>query len=306
MHTHICGTLEAYAAFSATQAAAGAAQRQAEADAIGPGDSFPVAGFCEVCGAPADFLVDYQYGGDAEARQPNWRERLICPGCNLNNRARAAVGIILRLSGAPDTVYLTEQASPLLDYVRRQRPAAFGSEYLRDGTAPGKTNAEGVRHEDVTALSLADNAVGLIGTFDVLEHVPDYRRALREFLRCLKPGGHVVISVPFHLGQAETVARAEMRADGSIEHRLPAIYHGDPLDPQGILCFHDFGWDFLGFMRSIGFADAHMRFYWSRDFGYLGGWQSLIVAGKPASAAANGGIRSVWRRLVGRAATPPD
>ena len=65
----------------------------------------------------------------------------------------------------------------------------MGSEFLRDGTRPGELNAVGVRHEDVTRLTFPDMSFDHIGTFDVLEHVPDYRLALKNLFRCLRPGG---------------------------------------------------------------------------------------------------------------------
>ena len=50
-----------------------------------------------------------------------------------------------------------------------------------------------VRNEDVTQLTFSDNYFDTVLCFDVLEHVPDYRAALKEFYRALKPGGKVYI-----------------------------------------------------------------------------------------------------------------
>lgn len=49
---------------------------------------------------------------------------------------------------------------------------------------------------DGAHLPLADAAVDLITSFEVLEHVPDESAALREVRRVLKPGGEIVFSVP--------------------------------------------------------------------------------------------------------------
>ena len=56
---------------------------------------------------------------------------------------------------------------------------------------------EQVQFEDVTRLSFADASRDLVVSFDVLEHVPDYRQALREFARVLAPGGALVLTAPF-------------------------------------------------------------------------------------------------------------
>lgn len=60
-----------------------------------------------------------------------------------------------------------------------------------------------LRREDVTRpLRLAGGSLDGVVSLDVLEHVPDYRAALREFSRVLKPGGVLVLTVPFHEGNA--------------------------------------------------------------------------------------------------------
>ncbi len=45
-------------------------------------------------------------------------------------------------------------------------------------------------------IPLADGAADIVTSFTVLEHVPDERAALAEMHRVLKPGGHLIISVP--------------------------------------------------------------------------------------------------------------
>jgi SAM-dependent methyltransferase len=49
---------------------------------------------------------------------------------------------------------------------------------------------------DVTAMQFADASFDAIYCSHVLEHVPDDRRALREFYRVLKPGGWAILLVP--------------------------------------------------------------------------------------------------------------
>ena len=42
------------------------------------------------------------------------------------------------------------------------------------------------------------NALDLIGVFDVLEHIPEDERVLAEVYRMLRPGGHLIVTVPQH------------------------------------------------------------------------------------------------------------
>jgi SAM-dependent methyltransferase len=50
---------------------------------------------------------------------------------------------------------------------------------------------------DVQALPFRAGAFDAIKATEVLEHVPDVARALAECRRVLRPGGHLVITVPF-------------------------------------------------------------------------------------------------------------
>jgi hypothetical protein len=104
---------------------------------------FTVPGYCAGCDRDALFLVDYLYRftGSDERRIPNWRERLVCPHCHLNNRMRAAAGFLLSVSKPDNAVYLTEFVTPFFRVIVSKRERTIGSEYLRDGTARGATNA---------------------------------------------------------------------------------------------------------------------------------------------------------------------
>ena len=119
----------------------------------------------------------------------------------------------------------------------------------------------------MTRLTFADETFDAILSFDVLEHVPAYDEALRECWRCLKQGGAFLLSVPFVLRSPRNRLRARLLPDGRVEHLLAPEYHGDPINPEGVLCFNDFGWEFLDELRSCGFQDAAGYFFWSRELG---------------------------------------
>jgi hypothetical protein len=258
------------------------ARRGALEAALVPGRRpFTVGGHCYTCGRRSRFIVDFRFAPD-QARVPNWRECLVCWRCRMNNRTRAAVHLfeqVLR-PGLDDPIYVTEQCSRLYRWLHRHYRRVTGSEYLGHSLAPGASKGPGLRHESVTRLSFADGSFSHILSFDVLEHVPDHRRALAECLRCLKPGGTLLFSVPFRRDRAENLERARVHANGQIEHVLPAEYHGDPMNPAGCLCFRHFGWELLGEMREAGFARASACMYWSAEFGYLGGEQIAFVGFK--------------------------
>jgi Methyltransferase domain len=234
-------------------------------------------GYCIACGRPRRFWTVALTPGLDPSVVPNWREGMNCRGCRLNSRMRASIHLLLwALRPEPRCrIYLTEQITALYRWVKLRFPDAVGSEYLRDGTERGSNSRYGIRHEDLTALSFADESFDVIISLEVMEHIPDFRKAFSECARVLKLGGRMLLSVPFHQG-TEHLLRARVRDDGSIEHLLPPENHGDPLDPCGCLCFHHFGWDVIDFLKADGFRQATAYSIWSHQLGYLAGEGDLI------------------------------
>ena len=79
----------------------------------------------------------------------------------------------------------------------------------------------------------------------------------------------MLLSVPFDMNSEKTIIRAVVEKDGSIRHLLPAEYHGDPVNSEGILCFQHFGWEMLDNLLKVGFSDAFALIFWSIEFGYF-------------------------------------
>lgn len=279
LNTLFCRNHDEYEAAYTTHLPA-AARMAAFERSLAVEETFELPGYCLVCDKPTRFRADFLYHSVVDGvRVPNWRERLECSHCGLNSRMRAAMHF-LKQATKGGTIYLTEQATNFFTMAHRFMPNVVGSEYLSDGTIPGQTNAKGIRCEDMTRLTFPDRSFDVIASYDVLEHVPDYRAALAECWRCLKPGGVLNVTVPFLLGSPQTVTRAVIAADGSITHLQPPEYHGDPLSKTGVLAFYNFGWDLLADMEAAGFGDVGLTFYWSYLFGHIGGWQFIITARK--------------------------
>lgn len=248
-------------------------------------EPFGYRGYCHNCRTMVDLEVDFQHAYPiAGVLTPNWRERLECPRCRLNNRMRA-VQHLFDLQCRPQeraSIYITEQTTPLYRAIKSNHPHTKGSEYLGDTIDHGR-QINGIRHESLTNLSFKSNRFQHIICCDVLEHIPNYKQALSECNRCLKPGGTLLLTVPFSAASATTIVRAQRLANGAIEHLLPPEYHGDPINPKGCLCFYHFGWDILDHLRQAGFDRPHAQLVWSKRHGYLGDDQFVFIARKHES-----------------------
>lgn len=251
-------------------------------------NSFEIDRFCLCCHETMPMLVDTQSGGSVApdgTLKPNWRERLVCRQCSLNNRQRLIAKLIQQAGSnhARPVLYLMEQVTPIFNWARQlDTMEVHGSEYLGFQYSGG-TVVNGVRHEDVMDLSFPDASFDLIVSNDVMEHIPDPARALRECCRVLKPGGTVLATFPFHVHLTTTVVRA--RAAGTdVEFLMPPQYHGNPVSPEGSLVFHDFGWDVFESARAAGFDSAQCEAYGSDVFGHLGTGLLVFRMGKSARA----------------------
>lgn len=221
----------------------------------------------------------------------NWREAGQCCVCQSISRVRLAAEWIVRAAQnyREPRIYITEQRTPLYKTLRKIFPNIIGSEYVPDTWTRLKAVAKivtftadisaRIRHENVCQLAFPDDSLDLIGSFDVLEHVPDYDQALLEFFRVLNVGGQLLLTAPFLIASTTTLVRSRIE-NGEVMHLEPAEYHGNPTKPRnGMLCYYHFGWDLLGSLRAAGFRSVAMLDAWGQTTALFGD-QIAIVATK--------------------------
>jgi SAM-dependent methyltransferase len=67
-------------------------------------------------------------------------------------------------------------------------------EYIKADLSPSNPD---IRKIDATAIPFPDSSFDFLIANHILEHILDYRKALAEFFRVLKPGGFAVLQTPY-------------------------------------------------------------------------------------------------------------
>lgn len=238
-------------------------------------------GYCAVCKARRTFRI----GSELWSPQKGYifRESYSCSGCTLNARMRAFIQFLddhgLTLEGK--RIYITEKLTPLYRFLQARYPQIEGSEYF-SGFPKGSTHL-GVQVEDVMDLTYESASFDNVFSFDVMEHVPDYRKAFGEIFRVLRPGGDFIATFPFDLDLEMSYPRARMGQNGQIIHLKEAEFHGNPVGEPS-LCFTEFGWDLLDVLREVGFRRISVALYSGLAFGYDGREQPIFRMSRPGGA----------------------
>lgn len=83
-----------------------------------------------------------------------------------------------------DSIDLTPERIVTLERMKSEQPKLMNNIHLQVGS--------------VTNLPFADNSYDLVICSEVIEHVADHAQAAKELLRVAKPGGTLIISVPYN------------------------------------------------------------------------------------------------------------
>jgi SAM-dependent methyltransferase len=231
-----------------------------------------MAGICDICVKQTTFSTTPQKApdGDHFAFRASWWNGMLCE-CGITTICRSVFRALLDGGSLHDRIYHVGQYSEFLRWLTARMPNLTATQY-EAGRRPGELEY-GVRYEDLTGLSFADGEFDCIICMEILEHIPDYKAALREMARVLRPGGRALMTFPWLGGDyVDHLIRAEVRPDGSINHILPPEYHGDPARGEGILSFRAVGWKILDEIRNAGFSAASANFV----FGPLHGYATLL------------------------------
>lgn len=220
---------------------------------------------CPVCGSIAS----------VRRVEENLRESCRCSRCGATNRQRQLAYVACRAATAMTgvrigtlpvlaahgglAVFNTEAQGAVHDRLRGM-PGYVCSEYFGDEHEPG-TFVNGVRHEDLQALSLDDGSIDLVLSSDVFEHIPEPYEAHAEVHRILRAGGRHVFTVPFYQTEFLDEPRTDKDDAGNLVHLMEPVYHGDPIREEGALVHTIFALEMLVELRKIGFRPNMYHLY---------------------------------------------
>ncbi|HUI66278.1 MAG TPA: class I SAM-dependent methyltransferase [Bacteroidota bacterium] len=227
-------------------------------------------GQCNICGWKGEFLPP-----DAS------REGVLCGNCASTSRLRAVVYWLSRVTGN-DGLALHEwpprrSFAILESSARGAYPVMLSDkfDYYATEFDPEKiaSGADRRHYADFQKLHFAGESFDVVIASDVFEHVRDDRAGYAEILRTLKPGGTLILTVPYAHEQKETIRRVDTSGEKDTMLLEPE-YHGGG---GHTLTYRNYGRDLLSLLQQTGFSVLHSRC----DIPSLGITpQSVIIAQK--------------------------
>ncbi|WP_051173152.1 class I SAM-dependent methyltransferase [Thermodesulfobacterium hveragerdense] len=235
---------------------------------------------CPICERRVKFISTDDYY--------SCRDVLFSPDCPLNRcvtRERAVAYVLFR--EIPKQKLFEEKI------IYEQSPALRGlslllkkhaKHYHACGYYPDRNFGEyvnGLRNENLEELTLPDESVDVWIHLDVLEHVFDPIRAIREIYRTLKKGGICIFTTPTQPGLLESKQVALKMPDGTVKIIGNPEYHGNPQNPkQGSLVTWKYGYDLPYLIQSATGFDVEVFRFQSFEIAVCGLYTEVYLCRK--------------------------
>lgn len=231
-------------------------------------------GRCMTCSGQVRFI----------ARAPYLRDSYQCSACGSIPRERALMAVID--SWYPRWRELAIHESSPSSRGASRRLADECAHYVASQYFPGRTPGsvvDGVRCENLEALSFPDASIDLHVTQDVMEHVFDPAQVFREIARTLKPGGAHVFTAPLWKKHEASTRRARLDADSKLVHLDTPVYHGNPVSDEGSLVTVDWGYDICRHIFEASGLFTHIIHIDDVSRGIRADLNEVLVTIKPAA-----------------------
>ena len=210
-------------------------------------------GFCNICGKITLFICTNQITS---------RNNMFCIYCKSSSRNRLVSKAILaalyqsKLKSIKkirkydnQRIILNTGVNDVFYRVLYGHQNFLCSELIPD-VENGLEIKKNVFCQNLENLKFSDETFDLVISQDVLEHVRDFKKALHEIWRILKPYGYHIFTVPFFFDK-KTITRIQIDGDKDIQ-LLPPEYHGDSVRGK-IIAYRTFGIDLIEILEGIGF-----------------------------------------------------
>jgi len=240
-------------------------------------------GWCPICEAAADFVALADW----------FRDDLICSGCGSIPRERAVALVLFEEFPRWRRMRIHESSpTPRGVSLKMQRECAgYVATQYHPKARPG-ASVGGYRNENLEAQTFADGAFDLVVSLDVMEHVNRPDVCFREIWRTLAEGGAYLFTAPTEKRLMESRRAARFLDDGTIEHYVEPVYHGNPVDPMGSLVTVNYGYDLPKLIGEWAPFDVRCLRFWSPTQGVIGEYTETYLCRKrdgrgftPAAAA---------------------
>lgn len=199
-------------------------------------------GRCNICGWSDRFL-----------RLDRGREGTVCRNCGSSSRNRAVAFALSCVLDENQPVFrwqyrtsarmLESSARGALAMYFRRKFDYYGTEFDPERIAAGDQPRD---YADFQKLHYDDDTFDFVVASDVFEHIRRDAEAMREVQRVLKPGGYLVLTVPYDHKRAHTIQRVDTTGSDDV-HVLPPQYHGGG---GHTLAYREYGRDVADLMRT--------------------------------------------------------
>jgi SAM-dependent methyltransferase len=170
---------------------------------------FKGAGFtCNCCAAAySKFVSEYPSAKNAYAITLNeviagYGQNILCPSCLSTARERLIIALLkdgIKIEGKRILHFSPEKN--VYNFLK------INNEVITADIDPlfYKPVDKGIKNEDATHLSFADNSFDVVIGNHILEHIPSDTKAMEEIYRVLKPAGRAILQVPYSAKNSTTI-----------------------------------------------------------------------------------------------------
>ena len=123
-----------------------------------------------------------------------WHKNINCPKCNSGIRHRLFIAALQNIKEV--SIEKIIHNKDILHFAAEKIISKFISDKCNNYKTADILRKGFDLRLDMSNMEVQDASYDIVMAFDVLEHVPDYKKALEEVYRVLKPGGFGIFTVP--------------------------------------------------------------------------------------------------------------